>query len=226
MTEETDQPRLAELEADNKRLRRLLDQKGAPSELRHRMRNALAMLRVIVRQSAETNRDIADYVAHLEDRIDSLARAQSAIDTHGEIDLHMLLAEELLFYNVSEGERLLLSGPSLELQPRAGQVFALAVHELAVNAVEHGVLGSGEGRVEVSWLVTSEGADARLTFTWKETGMAGLSEPSQFGFGKVVLTQMLAYELTAETSLAFEADGLRCTIRLPLSERIARIAEP
>src|SRR4051794_16919895 len=61
MTEETAQSRLAELEADNQRLRRLLDQKGAPSELRHRLRNALAMLRVIVRQSAETNRDIADY---------------------------------------------------------------------------------------------------------------------------------------------------------------------
>src|SRR4051812_15807915 len=128
MNMETDGSRLAELEADNQRLRRLLDQKGAPSELRHRLRNALAILRVIVRQSAETNREISDYVAHLEDRIDSLARAQNAIDRYGGIDLHTLLAEELLFYDVSEGERLLLSGPCLELQPRAGQVFALAVH--------------------------------------------------------------------------------------------------
>ena len=223
MIEEANKPGLTELEADNRRLRRLLDQRDAPSELRHRLRNTLAMLRVIIRQSAETNRPIEDYVAHLEDRIDSLARAQSAIDTHGEIDLHTLLAEELLYYNALEGERVLVAGPGLDLQPRPGQVFALAVHELAVNSIEHGILGGGSGRVDVSWLVDSEGADAWLIFAWKETGMAELSEPSRFGFGNVVLTRMLAYELSAETDLAFEADGLRCTIRLPLSERIGRI---
>ena len=98
MTNETAAARIADLEADNHRLRGLLDKKDAPGELRHRLRSTLAMLRVIIRKSAETERSLEDYVAHLDDRVDALVRAQIAADGHGGIDLHALLADELLFY--------------------------------------------------------------------------------------------------------------------------------
>ena len=44
--------RLAHLEADNIRLRRLLDEAGAPDGLRHGLRDTLAMLRGVLRLSA------------------------------------------------------------------------------------------------------------------------------------------------------------------------------
>ena len=44
MTED-DAPRMADPEADNRRLRHLLEQRDAPDELRHRMRGTLAVLR-------------------------------------------------------------------------------------------------------------------------------------------------------------------------------------
>lgn len=40
-----------------------------------------------------------------------------------------------------------------------------------------------------------------------------------------VLTRTLGYELKAETSLAFEPDGLSCTIRFPLTQRIGRVIQ-
>lgn len=216
--------RIAELESDNRRLRKLLDQRDAPAELRHRLRTTMAILRTVIRRSAETKRDLESYVGHFEDRLDALTRAQAAADNHGSVGLHMLLADELLHYGASAGDRAGLSGPDVDLQPRAGQVFALAMHELAVNAVEHGALGTSTGRIEVSWTVTVEKAEPVLTLTWKEHDAAGGAEASHRGFGTEVLTRTLPYELKADTSLAFEADGLRCTISFPLTERVGLLA--
>jgi two-component sensor histidine kinase len=220
----TETERIAELEADNRRLRRLLDQRDAPGELRHRLRGTLTVLRTIIRKSAHTDRDLEGYVGHLEDRLDALMRAQSAADERGSIDLHKLVADELLHYGTSEDERATLTGPEVELQPRAGQVLALAVHELAVNAVEHGSLGTATGRVEIAWRVSGTEPDVVLTFIWRERGATGQTAPAREGFGTEVLTRMLAYELKAESSLAHEPDGILCTIRVPLTDRVGRLA--
>jgi two-component sensor histidine kinase len=225
MIEDDPAARIAELEADNRRLRRLLDQRDAPGELRHRLQSTLAMLRVIIRKSAETERDLDAYVGHLEDRLDALARAQAAADSRASVDLHGLVADELHHYGATEGERAVLSGPLIQLQPRAGQVLALAVHELAVNAVEHGALGSNAGRVEVTWSVSEDDPDPALKLTWKELGLAGVTEASHHGFGTEVLTSTLAYELKAATEFAFEPDGLRCTIVFPLTARVGRLED-
>ncbi|MGO4387656.1 HWE histidine kinase domain-containing protein [Microvirga sp. 2YAF29] len=217
--------RIAELEADNRRLRHLLDQRDAPGELRHRLRNTVAMLRTIIRRSAATNRDLDAYVGHLEDRLDTLVRIQATADARGFVELHTLLSDELFHYGASEGDRVLLSGPDVNLQPKAGQILALAVHELAVNAIEHGALGSSTGRIEISWSISGEAPNASLSLVWKEWDVAAIAEPSRHGFGTEVLTRTLLYELKADTSLTFETDGLRCTIRFPLSERIGTAAE-
>lgn len=216
--------RIAELEADNRRLRRLLDERGAPSELRHRLRNTAAMLRTIIRKSLRTGRGLEDYAAHLEDRLDALMRAQAAADERGMIEIHNLLADELLHYDAPEGERATLSGPDVELQPQAGQVLALAIHELAVNSVEHGALGTSTGRIEVDWDVATRDGNAVLALNWRERDTAPIAAPGDPGFGTEVLTRTLPYELNAETSLAFEPDGLRCTITFPLPERVGRVS--
>jgi two-component sensor histidine kinase len=215
----TNQDRVTELEEDNRRLRRLLDQRDAPGELRHRLRTTLSLLRTIVHRSASTERDLSSYVAHLEDRLDAVTRAQALADEQGEVDLRTLLVDELFQYGASDGERLLLSGPDVKLQPRTGQILALAIHELAVNAVEHGALGADAGRIEVSWSLAAAEPDLSLLFTWTEPGSPPSIDPARRGFGTEVLTRVLPYDLKAETDLAFGPDGLRCTVRFPLPER-------
>jgi len=217
--------RIAELEADNRRLRRLLDRRDAPGELRHRLNNTLAMLRIIIRKSAAGKQDLGTYVSHLEDRLTALGRVQAAIDAWGVVDLHSLITEELLQYGALEDDRLALYGPAVRLQPRAGQVMALAIHELAVNAVEHGALGAGAGLIRVTWSTSSGVAGTPLlTVIWEESGAVEVAEPNSRGFGTEVLTETLRYELKAETEITFSPDALRCTIRLPLTERVGCVA--
>lgn len=226
MTDNTRTTDIADLQADNARLRRLLDQRDAPGELRHRLQSTLAMLRVVIRKSASTSDDIEAYSAHLEDRLDAIARAQAAADERGSVELFDLVSDELQHYAVREGERATLSGPRVYLTPRAGQVLSLAVHELAVNAIEHGALGAGAGEVDVRWTIEAGDPDSTLTLVWKELGSRTSAEGRPEGFGTEVLTHTLAYELKAASALDFEPDGVRFTTRFALTDRIGHTESP
>lgn len=211
--------RIAELEADNRRLRRLLEQQDAPRELRHRLRRTIALLRAIIRRSAATPRSLESHTHHIEGRLDSIARAQAEADERGGSDLHKLIADELLQYDAAEGDRLTLSGPKLCLQPRAGQIFALAIHELAVNAVEHGALGA-DGDIEVIWDVAEQDDAPSLTFVWRES-FGRISPPATHeGLGTEVLTKMLTYELDATADLTLDAKSLVWTTTLPFTSSV------
>jgi two-component sensor histidine kinase len=221
MLELSDRERLAEIEADNRRLRRLLDQQGAPVELRHRLRNTVAMLRAIIRRSAESQQDVGEFAAHLEDRVDALVRAQAAADEHGSVRFRDLIADELFHYGVQEGGRAALSGPTIELEPRAGQVLALAIHELTINAVEHGELADS-GRVEIRWQVDAQHSSV-LTIMWSESSEKVVEPHQREGFGMEVLTRMLNYEVGAETAFSFGPRGVQWTIQIPLTERVGSL---
>lgn len=211
ITSDADHGRIEELQANNRRLQRLLDQRDAPGELRHRLRSTTALLSAIIRRSAETKRDLPSYAAHLEDRLDAIVRAQGRADQYGEVDLRTLVADELLKHGVLEGDRLKLAGPEIALAPRIGQVFSLAIHELAINAVEHGRLGAPDADIEVTWNVVNKGAETSMQLTWAESGSIH-GEPSHRGFGTDVLTRMLPYELNADAHFSFGAEELRYAI--------------
>ncbi|AWI89538.1 histidine kinase [Methylobacterium sp. DM1] len=224
--------RIEELEAENRRLRRFLDETGLPAELRHKVRNTLSMLRAIIRRSAETSDSVETYVAHLDGRVDALARVLNALmrSVPEGIGLHSLIADELLVHLAREGEQVAISGPSLRLRPGAAEVFAMAVHELAVNAVEHGALTVPQGRIHVTWSLSSPagpaGTPQQLTFIWDESGLENIpSTPSHHGFGLEVLERSLRYELKAKTVMTFEPEGLHCSISLPLSPQMTLIEE-
>jgi two-component sensor histidine kinase len=206
MAEESDiAARMVRLEADNKRLRRLLDEAGAPDGLRHGLRDTMAMLRAVLRLSAETADSVENYATHLEGRLDAIARVRVTADTFGEVNLHTLISDELMIHLIREGDQAALDGPAVRLRPKAAQLVALAIHELCSNAVEHGAFGLAEGGVEVRWSVdgTSATSAGELTLAWKETGGSAIGPPARQGFGMQVLTEMLSYELGARVDLAF-----------------------
>ena len=230
MNQDPRDARIEELEAENRRLRRFLDETGLPAELRHKVRNTLSMLRAIIRRSAETSDSLETYVAHLDGRLDALARVLNALmrSVPEGIGLHSLVADELLVHLAREGEQVVISGPNLRFRPGAAEVFAIAVHELAVNAVEHGALTVPLGRIRVTWSLSPSavqaGSQSRLTFVWEESGLDDLPPtPPHRGFGFEVLERSLRYEPKADTTLDFDPHGLRCTISLPLGSQIMAI---
>jgi two-component system CheB/CheR fusion protein len=75
--------------------------------------------------------------------------------------------------------------------------------------------------VRVDWKVKRQ-RQLDLVFDWAESGSPSSNgAPRRRGFGTELLEQTLSYELKAHTSIDFARDGLRCTIELPLTERVA-----
>lgn len=217
-----------DLEIDNARLRRLLAKQGTPSGLRHQVRNTLTTVREFIRRSAETSDSVEDYAAHLEGRLDAVLRVQNAIasgPSEDGVSLHALVADELLSYGIGEGGRAIVAGPGLVLGPAAAGAFALALHELATNAVKFGAMTVPDGLINVSWSV-APGSDGepRLTWVWIESGLSGLAPtPPRRGFGLEIIEHALSYQLNAVTALLFTPTGLHCTIGFPLTSWVGSL---
>ena len=213
--------RVQALELDNARLRRSLERYGSTAGLRHQVRNTLAMVRDIVRQSAETSDSVEDYAAHLEGRLDAVFRIQNTI-ANGVLDginLHTLVMDELSALAFVESGRVGIEGPDVILQPAAASAFALAVHELATNAIKFGALAVPGGKLAVTWsMVPDDDGRLRLTLDWVESGMSDQpSSPPRRGFGMEMIEHALPYQLGGEASFAFTPTGIRCAIRLPMT---------
>jgi PAS domain S-box-containing protein len=189
------------------------------AELQHRVRNTLATVRAIARRSAETSESVEDYAMHLEGRLNAVSRVQSAIIRNpiGDLSLSMLVVDELLAYHAREGEDFTIAGPPVLLPARAAERLALALHELATNAVKFGALAQESGAIVVAWTLEERAEDSLLMLTWTESGLT-LTGPSsrRYGFGMDVLERMLPHDLKAEVAVAFRPDGLICRVALPL----------
>lgn len=191
-------------------------------EARRRARNVLAVARSLIRRAGETSADARGWACRLEGRLDAVVRAQgegaSALDAG--LDLELLVRDELLAAGVEE-ERARVGGPTVTLRDHAAVVFSLAVHELVLNALEHGALAAPTGRLDVRWTMGSPragGADASiLRLSWTETGATRLRPPERQGFGLELLERMLSYELRARATLRWPPTGLRCEIRAELA---------
>ena len=216
-----DPTRLVALEAENARLRRDLaaaERRGEllRSELQHRVRNVLAIVRSVARRTAQTSETAESYAMHMEGRLGAIARAQAMMlrdPAHG-VDLEEMITGELLAQAAREDQQISLSGPPIRLRDKVAATMALAMHELAVNAVKYGALSSPQGRIAGSWRVYTGLA---LQIEWQEMGgPAPCAAIGRSGFGTELIERMLAYELDAKGSLTFASEGVCCDIILPL----------
>ena len=193
------------------------------------MRNTLAVVRSIARRTGETSETVEDYAMHLDGRLNAFARTQAVVTRNpaAGIDLEHMVAEELVSYHAHEGEQVRIEGPPVRLKAKAAETLALAMHELATNAVKYGALSSENGRIVVTWNLDGSDGDVRLKLEWRESGVAlDATRPRRKGFGMELLESTLMYELSAKTTLDFHREGLICTIDLPLTERVAVAASP
>jgi len=90
---------------------------------------------------------------------------------------------------------------------------ALAVHELATNAVKYGALSQSRGTLQVRW---TRGEDGALHFAWSEGGVSMVAGAQQVrGFGRHYVEEGLAYQLGATTAFTYRPGGILCEMHLP-----------
>jgi len=190
-----------------------LRQKVLNEELNHRVKNILALIKSVVSQPVDPQRDLEDYVASLKGRIMALALAHDQVmHQDGGGALRTLLESELRPYR--ENTSISLDGPDLGLDARAYSVLALVLHELATNAAKYGALSQQTGSLSVSWRSTDSGA---CEIHWTESGGPPTSPPSRRGFGSVLLTRSIPFDLGGESEISYERSGVRARLLIPAS---------
>jgi two-component system, chemotaxis family, CheB/CheR fusion protein len=192
-------------------------------ELQHRTRNLMAVVRSIAERTARGSRGVQDFKQKFGDRMDALARVQALLSRLKEADrvaFDELVRDEL---SAHQGPRVTLDGPpGVLLRSSTVQILAMAIHELATNAMKYGALAQPKGRLTVRWRLEPPrlGERQRLRVEWVESGV---SMPPQTeirgGAGRELIERALPYQLDAMTSYDLGADGVRCVITLPVSDR-------
>jgi PAS domain S-box-containing protein len=202
-------------------------QKVLVAELQHRTRNLLGVVRSLSERTIRRSTDLTDFRARFGDRLAALARVQGLLSRLGEgqrITFDELIRSEVAALHGENG-RVTLTGPGgIALRSSTVQTFALALHELATNAVKYGAFSQRQGRLAVRWWVERAAEDGRpwLHVDWREHDVAMPREsgtPEGTGSGRELIERALPYQLGARTTYVMEADGVHCTIALPVSER-------
>ncbi len=184
------------------------------AELNHRVKNTLATVVAISHQSFAKGRSPEEAHRSFERRVRALAQ------THGRlaeaswsgVSLEMLLADETAPYRDERGN-VRMAGPGIQLNPKSAVSLGMAFHELTTNAAKYGALSIKEGRVEVTWSIST---DRELRIRWQEVAGPAVPTPERRGFGRLLLERALRSDLDAEVKLDFAPTGLECIIAFPL----------
>lgn len=188
------------------------------NELNHRVKNTLATVQSLARQTFRG--DTADRRTRdaFDERLLALSNAHTVLTrTNWEsANLRDIARQALKPFGATAGQpgRFDLAGEDLALAPQAALALALAVHELASNAVRYGALSNETGRVRLAW----RRADNHLHVVWTEQGGPPVHQPDHKGFGSRLLERGLASELRGDVRLDYPADGVVCTMDIPLRQ--------
>jgi two-component sensor histidine kinase len=185
------------------------------NELSHRAKNLLAIIQSIAQQSFKGEGSVPQMLARFEGRLGALSAAHGILtqERWEAVPLRRLICDTFTAVR-SDDERLELEGPNLDLPPKVSVSLAMAIHELATNALKYGSLSNEAGRVKIAW--TANGG--RLHLRWKERGGPPVSEPARRGFGSRMIERGLAAELAGRVVIRFEPDGVLCEVDAPLPE--------
>jgi two-component sensor histidine kinase len=197
-------------------------------ELDHRVKNTLASVQSIARQTLRSAPSAADFADSFESRLMGLSRAHELLTRRawGRTDLRDVLEAALQPFGGLADPRFTARGPAVTLSPETAVALHMTLHELMVNAAKHGALTSASGQVTVVWRIEpapgpANGGAPSLVLEWVERGGPPVFAPTRQGFGTRLLRNGLSRDLGGEASLSFQPRGLAYSLRVPLSERVA-----
>jgi two-component sensor histidine kinase len=190
-------------------------------ETNHRQKNLFAMVDALIGLSVRSARTPQEFAEALRGRLAALLRAKGLVrpgmtgaeDAVGDRTTVEALIRMILqpYADDGSGGRISTSGPDVLVGAMAVTSLALALHEIATNAVKYGALSRPNGTIRVSWGTTVE----EFQLKWREVGGPAIVAPESKGFGSV-LTERSISQLGGKIVYDWRDDGLKLTMTIPL----------
>jgi two-component sensor histidine kinase len=186
-------------------------------ELNHRVKNTLAMIQSLARQTMRRNPDPERFIDAFSGRLRTLSESHALLSDRDWSGIGLL---ELVGLQVRgdvdlQAEQIELNGEDVFLPPDHALGLGLVLHELASNAARFGALSVPEGRVVIRW-IKRQAPDLRVELQWTETGGPPVVEPQEYGLGGKLIERSLAKVLDSSVELTFPQTGVEARISFPL----------
>ncbi|HEX8471728.1 MAG TPA: sensor histidine kinase [Brevundimonas sp.] len=176
-------------------------------ELQHRVKNNLAVVQGLARQTAKTSPDPSDFNRAFHGRLMALSQANDILLTGKWEECRLPeLVEAALKPFLKEGI-ITTAGPPCRVPARPCVPLVLALHELGTNAVKYGALSDPCGQVRLTWRIENGTA----VFDWEETGGPHVEAPKRKGLGSRLLSKQPGL---ADVRVEFRPEGLTCRITI------------
>lgn len=186
-------------------------------ELNHRVKNTLGIVQSIARQSIKAGSSIPEITEAFEGRLAALSAVHNLLTTGlwQATSMSDLIAASLK--PLAREAQFHADGPKVMLGTKTAITMALALHELATNALKYGALSVPCGQVQIRWSVSGS---AELKFSWIEQRGPTVLLPDKTGFGIRMIERGLAAEFRGDVEILFDPNGLifRLTAQLPESD--------
>lgn len=186
-------------------------------ELNHRVKNTLAMLQSLARQTLRQTSDPAEFMTAFAGRLQAISEAHVLLSDYewGTIRLSELISKQLAPYVSDYDQQVELHKDEILLGPDQAVGLGLVLHELATNAVKYGALSVPRGKI----VLTARSVDDResvLHLTWTEVGGPPVREPCRRGFGSILIERSLDKVIGSSVKVEYLPGGVTALIRLPL----------
>jgi two-component system CheB/CheR fusion protein len=193
------------------------------AELQHRTRNLLGVVQAIAHRTLPKGQALTNFAT----RLAALGRVQSLIGGADDmsVDLGEIVRLELQAVGAPDSSKISISGPSVPLSFDRVQTVALALHELATNAIKYGALRDGPGQLKVSWDIRNGTTGPVLELSWRESGVTDMPNLPGKGFGRELIERALSYSSKARAEFTLGRDGVVRRIELPLVPTSSALAE-
>ena len=148
------------------------------AELHHRVKNALATVQAVIQMSLRRRATSTASAAALANASPWLANTHTLLsERHWDaVSFRELVESELAPYD--QAGRLTLQGPDFTLPAQTAVAFGMVLHELTTNASKYGALARDEGKLAVSWTLTTQDGAPWITLQWDERGGPPVSAPA------------------------------------------------
>ncbi|MFA7603098.1 MAG: sensor histidine kinase [Novosphingobium sp.] len=181
------------------------------SELQHRTKNALQMVRALASQAAKAT-DPAEFYEKLAGRLGALAKANELLrfGARKSCDIDEIVKGAMAPFG---GEQIRAGGPPCQVAGNACTPLMMALHELGTNAHKYGALSRPGGRIDLRWHIVG---NREVELVWTESGGPPVSPPTHRGLGSRLMT---AQGGMPKVMVEYRPEGVVCTIRALLDPR-------
>ncbi|MGG5887362.1 sensor histidine kinase [Falsiroseomonas sp. HC035] len=186
------------------------------AELRHRVKNALAVVQSMVAQTLAQSTSLDEFRRSFTARLSLLAKAQDALfaSEDGCVQLDALVGITLAPF----GAAARAEGPAVALPAKHTLSLAMVLHEMATNAAKHGALRpAAGGHIAVTWAVRQDPAsgEEQVELVWAECSGTPVVESGRRGFGGRLIERCVQHDLRGHAESRFEPAGISWRLSFP-----------